>query len=83
VSTNARTISGESRNTSANTAISDPTGYKIWPVTPSSCITAQASMHKSPATCRSQSPGDLLSRFLKHLRLPHTLQTRSFNLAVG
>jgi hypothetical protein len=38
---------------------------------------------KSPATYQSQSPGGLLSLFLKHVRLPHTLQTRSFNLAVG
>jgi hypothetical protein len=48
-----------------------------------SCITAQASMHKSLATCQSQFPGDLLSRFLRHVQPSHTLQTRSFNLAVG
>jgi hypothetical protein len=46
-------------------------------------MTAQVSMHKSPVTCQNQSPGGLLSLFLKHARLPHTLQTRSFNLAVG
>jgi hypothetical protein len=82
-STNARTISDKSRNTSANTAICDPIGYRIWPATPSSCTTAQVSTHKSPATCRNLSPGGLLSLFLKHARLPHALQTRSFNLAVG
>jgi hypothetical protein len=83
VSTNALTIPDESRNTNANTAISDQIGYRIWPATPSSCMTAQASMHKSPVTCQSRFPGGLLSLFLKHTRLPHTLQTRSFNLAVG
>jgi hypothetical protein len=83
VSMNALTTPGESRNTNVNTAISDQIDNRIWPVTPSSCITAQASMHKSPATCQSQSPGDPLSLFLKYARLPHTLQTRSFNLAVG
>jgi hypothetical protein len=44
---------------------------------------AQDWMRKSPATYQNQSPGGLLSLFLKHVRLPHTLQTRSFNLAVG
>jgi hypothetical protein len=83
VSTNVLTTPDESRNTNANTAISDQIGYRIWPATPSSCMIAQASMHKSPATCQSQSPGGLLSLFLKHARLPHTLQTRSFNLARG
>jgi hypothetical protein len=82
-STNVLTTPGESRDINANTAISDQIGYRIWPATPSSCMTAQASMHKSPVTCRSQFPGDLLSLFLKHTRLPHALQTRSFNLAVG
>jgi hypothetical protein len=46
-------------------------------------MTARVSMHKLPATYQSQSPGGLLSRFLKHLRPPHTLRTRTFNLAVG
>jgi hypothetical protein len=73
----------ESRNTSANTAISDQISYRIWPAIPSSCTTVQASMRKSPATCQSPFPGGLLSLFLKHARLPHALQTRSFNLAVG
>jgi hypothetical protein len=73
----------ESRSTNANTVTSDQIGYKIWPATPSSCMTAQASMHKSPVTYQSRSPGGLLSLFLKYARLPHTLQTRSFNLAVG
>jgi hypothetical protein len=82
-STNALMMPDESRNTNANTAISDQIGYRIWPAIPSSCMTVQASMHKSPVTCQSQSPGGLLSLFLKHARLPHTLQTRSFNLAVG
>jgi hypothetical protein len=82
-STNALTIPDESKSTSANTAIFDQTGYKISPAIPSSYMTAQASMHRSPATYQSQSPGGLLSRFLKHFHLPHVLQTRSFNLAVG
>jgi hypothetical protein len=83
VSTNALTMPDESRNTNASTATSDQTGYRIWPVIPSSCTTAQASMRKSPVTCQSPSPGGLLSLFLKHARPPHALQTRSFNLAVG
>jgi hypothetical protein len=83
VSMNALTTSDESKSTSANTAIFDQTGYKISPAIPSSCITARASMHRSPTTYQSQSPGDLLSRFLKHVHPSHALQTRSFNLAVG
>jgi hypothetical protein len=83
VSTNALTMPNESRNTNASTATSDQIGYRIWPAIPSSCMTAQASMRKSPVTYQSQFPGGLLSRFLKHTHLPHTLQTRSFNLAVG
>jgi hypothetical protein len=83
VSTNALTMPDESRDTNANTATSDQIGYRIWPAIPSSYTIAQASMHRSPATCQSQSPGGLLSRFLKHIRPSHTLQTRSFNLAVG
>jgi hypothetical protein len=66
-----------------NTAISDRIDGKTWSVTPPSCMPAQDWMHKSPATYQSQSPGGLLSLFLKHVHLPHTLQTRSFNLAVG
>jgi hypothetical protein len=82
-STNASTTPDESRSTNANIATSDQIDYKTWPVTPSSSITAQASMRKLPATYQSQFPGGLLSLFLKHARLPHALQTRSFNLAVG
>jgi hypothetical protein len=40
-------------------------------------------MHKSPATYQSRSPGDLLSRFLKHVHPSHILRTRTFDLAVG
>jgi hypothetical protein len=83
VSTSTLTTPGESRNTSASTATSDQIGNRIWPVIPSSCTTAQASMHKSPATCQSRSPGGLLSLFLKHTHSPHTLRTRTFNLVVG
>jgi hypothetical protein len=82
-SMNALTTSDESKDTNANTAIFDQISYRIWPATPSSCMTAQASMPRSPATCQSQSPGGLLSRFLKHIRPSHTLRTRTFNLAVG
>jgi hypothetical protein len=66
-----------------NTAISVRTDGKTWSAIPSSCTPVQGWMHKSPATYQNQSPGGLLSRFLKHVRLPHALQTRSFNLAVG
>jgi hypothetical protein len=83
VTTSVSTTPTESRSTNVNTATFGPIGNRIWPATPSSCTTARASMHKSPATCQNQSPGGLLSLFLKHACLPHILQTRSFNLAVG
>jgi hypothetical protein len=73
----------ESKSSNVNIATSDPIDDTIWPVTTSSCITTPVCTSKSPATCQNQSHGGLLSRFLKHIRLPHTLQTRSFNLAVG
>jgi hypothetical protein len=72
-----------SRSSSANTAISDQIGNRIWSATLSSCMPAQVWMHRSPAICQNQSPGGLLSRFLKHIRPSHTLRTRTFNLAVG
>jgi hypothetical protein len=72
-----------SKSSNVNTATSDQTDGKTWSVIPPSCTPAQDWMHKSPATYQSQSPGGLLSLFLKHVRPPHTLQTRSFNLAVG
>jgi hypothetical protein len=73
----------ESRSSNANTATSGQIGNRTWPVIPSSCTTAQVSTRKSPATYQSRSPGDLLSLFLRHTRLPHNLRTRTFNLAVG
>jgi hypothetical protein len=39
--------------------------------------------HKLLMTYQDQSPGGLLSFFLRHAHLSHALQTRSFNLAVG
>jgi hypothetical protein len=79
----ASTTQTGSRNSSANTATSDQIGNRIWSATLSSCMPAQVWMHKSPATCQNQSPGGLLSLFLRYARLPHTLRTRTFNLAVG
>jgi hypothetical protein len=66
-----------------NTAISVRTDGKTWSAIPSSCTPAQGWMRKSPAICQSQSPGGLLSHFLKYVHPSHALQTRSFNLAVG
>jgi hypothetical protein len=66
-----------------NTAISDRIDARTWSATPPSCMPAQDWMRKSPATYQSQSPGGLLSRFLKHVHSSHTLRTRTFNLAVG
>jgi hypothetical protein len=81
--TNALTTPGESRSSNVNIATSDPIDNRTWPAIPSSCTTAQGWMRKSPATCQNQSPGGLLSLFLRHTRLSHTLRTRTFNLAVG
>jgi hypothetical protein len=81
--TNAYTTLAESRSSNVNTVISGQIDNRIWSATPSSCMPAQAWMHRSPATCQNQSPGGLLSRFLKHVHPSHTLRTRTFNLAVG